>query len=377
MKRIVFVIESLNLGGAERSLITLLQNLDYDRYHVDLITFSPKGFFEEFVPKQVNRIQLSFPEITGFDRIKYGIKRKFSKNTHAAQLFWPIVSKYFRIIQQDYDIAIAYNQGFSTYFVNEKIVAKVKYAWLNVDYLKAGYRMDLDYPVYRNFNKVIVVSPEARDSFNKALANLYEPLNIEIIKDISDSNVIRQQANAPLKVNFDSEKVNIVSVGRLVPIKGFDLAIEACNILKNKSINICWYILGAGKAEKALQTRIDSLGLSNEMHLLGADPNPYPYMKACDIYVQTSLFEGLGLTVIEATILQKPIVCTNFPSAFGILRNEESGLIAEMNPKSIADQIQRIIDEEGLRDKLVANLESRPNTDKEKILQKIGHLLNE
>ena len=110
--------------------------------------------------------------------------------------------------------------------------------------------------------------------------------------------------------------------------------------------------------------------------MLGAKINPYPYMKACDIYVQTSLFEGLGLTVIEAAILQKPIVCTNFPTAYNILKDNETGLIAEMNPNAIAEQIEKLIKDESLRKKLISNLEQQENKDKEQSLLQFENLIN-
>lgn len=134
--------------------------------------------------------------------------------------------------------------------------------------------------------------------------------------------------------------------------------------------------MGEGSERNFLQSKIDRLNLSTEMHLVGADTNPYPYMKACDIYVQTSFFEGLGLTVIEASILQKPIVCTNFPTAFGILKDNETGLIAEMTAESIAENIEGLINDDNLRNQLVKNLSLQENYDKEKSLQQINDLLN-
>lgn len=376
MKKIVFVIESLHLGGAEKSLVTLLQNLDYKRYDVDLITFQKDGIFKDLVPVEVNHIMIDLPQLTFFDRIKFALKRKKNTQTHNAQLFWPFIRKHLKKHSVEYDVAIAYNQGFSTYFTAECLVAKTKYAWLNTDYQKAGYQIHLDYPVYKKFKKVIVVSPEGKESFSGALEQIGKRLPVEIIKDITDRKTLEAQANQPLKRKFRSDVVNIVSVGRLASPKGFSLAVSACALLKMRGYNINWYVIGEGAERKPLEQKIKNELLQDDFFLLGADNNPYPYMKACDIYVQTSLFEGLGLTVIEAAYLNKPIVCTNFPTVHGILKDEETGLIAEMSAESIASKIERLILDGKLQNYLSQNLAMSQNNDMAESMEKFADLIN-
>ena len=374
--KVVFVIESLQLGGAEKSLITLLQNLDYSLYDVHLITFHFGGFFIDLLPKEVNHKVVGFPTLSMKDRVLYKLKRLFNKRKyHTAQLFWPIIQKYFNKEKDSYDVAIAYNQGISTYYTALFLTAKAKYAWVNTDYIKAGYQIAFDYPYYQKFNKVITVSSEAEVSFKHALSEFNMGMEVQIVKDITDKKLLKIQAEKPLKKAFDSKKINIVSVGRLAPPKGFYLAIKACAILIKKGYDINWYIIGEGSERQSLEKLILSHKLTNNFFLLGADSNPYPYMKACDIYVQTSLFEGLGLTVIEASYLNKPIVSTSFPTVYGILKDEETGLIAEMNAESIAAKMQRLIEDVKLRRKLTHNLSQQENIDKEETLAKIKSLL--
>jgi len=131
--------------------------------------------------------------------------------------------------------------------------------------------------------------------------------------------------------------------------------------------NIQWYIIGEGKERKSLEKLIHHNKLDSIFFLLGYKENPYPYMKSCDIYVQTSLFEGLGLTLIEASILQKPIVTTNFPTAHSIISHNKTGLICEMNSQSIAKSISNYIDNPQLKQKIVTNLKMMKNNDKESI----------
>lgn len=373
MRNLVFVIESLHLGGAEKSLVTLLQNLDYSKYRVDLITFN-EGVLRSFLPESVNHIKLDFPKLKRYDRVKYAFKRKTDSSFHHAQILWPILEPYLNSYKKEYDVAIGYNQGFSTYFVANFISANAKFCWLNTDYKKAKYNISFDFPFYKKFSKVIAVSQEARTSLEQALETINQHLDIGVIKDITDEKIVKEQANSPLKIPFDPALTNIVSVGRLVNYKGFHLAIEACQNLVKKGYLINWYIVGEGNERENLEQQIKTAGLENHFFLLGIDTNPYPYMKACDIYVQTSLFEGLGLTVIEAAILHKPIVCTNFPTARSLLSNEETGLIAEMNAESIANIIQRLIDDKGLQQKLILKLQHLENRGKEASLQKINEL---
>jgi|TARA_B110000240_G_scaffold46868_1_gene53111 glycosyltransferase involved in cell wall biosynthesis len=376
LKTIVFVIESLHLGGAEKSLVTLLGNLDYSKYNIDLITFKENGPFRELVPNKVNYINLSFPKLTLLDRTKFFLKRKLKTKQHNAQVFWSIVQNRFNQFPKTYDIAIAYNQGFSTYFVGKYIIASKKYSWLNTDYKKAGYNISFDYPIYKKFNKIIVVSPESNESFKRELKSFSKELSIAVIKDITDNKAIKLLGKKPLNAPFNLNKINIVSVGRLVTSKGFHLAIKSCKILLDKDYPIKWYLVGEGSERKNLQKLINENHLENHFFLIGADSNPYPYMKNATIYVQTSLFEGLGLTVVEANYLNKPIVSTNFPTVHGILKAGKTGLIAKMNAKSIANQIEILINDVPLREKFIKNSSMEENNDKEETLKKINNLLN-
>lgn len=375
MKKIVFVIESLHLGGAEKSLVTLLQNLDYTKYKVDLITFHPGGLFRALVPAEVGQITISLPSLSFIDRLRFLLKRRRHQKTHTAQLFWTFIHEYLNKHSVKYDVAIAYNQGFATYYTAEFLTTRSKYAWVNTDYQKAGYQMALDYPFYKKFNKVIAVSPQGAERFQTALQQIKKELSLEIIKDITDKNTVKIQANQPLKRDFPEDRIKIVSVGRLVKPKGFDLAVSACSLLKSRGHQINWYVIGEGAERQNLEQLITDKNLNDHFFLLGADANPYPYMKAGDLYVQTSLFEGLGLTVIEASYLNKPIVCTNFPTVYDILVDEETGLIAEMNAESIATQIERLILDNELKNRLSMNLSKLENKDKEITLQKFEKLL--
>jgi glycosyltransferase involved in cell wall biosynthesis len=373
-KKIAFVLESLHLGGAEKSLVTLLQNLDYSQYEIVLLTIVEGGFFKEQVPKEAQWQIISARNPTWFQRFRYFLEKKINKKKHASQILWPIISDNYKEISDFYDVAIAYGQGFPTYFVAEKMKAKKKFAWINVDYKKAGYNSNFDLPFYKKYDALIAVSEEVKTTIEHVFN--YSALQIRVIKDITDEIAVKQQAEKPTRIQFLKENINILTVCRLAPEKGLSMAMETCKLLKEKGYFVKWYFIGEGSERSQLELLIKKYNLQGTAVLLGAKINPYPYMKACDIYVQTSLFEGLGLTVIEAAILQKPIVCTNFPTAYNILKDNETGLIAEMNPNAIAEQIEKLIKDESLRKKLISNLEQQENKDKEQSLLQFENLIN-
>ncbi|MCL5127854.1 glycosyltransferase [Algibacter sp. L4_22] len=383
MKKIVFVIESLQCGGAEKSLVTLLQNFDYQIYDVDLIINIENSAFQKFLPKEVNlKIINIFSELNIllllYLRMSFKIKKKINKNKkhHNAQLYWDTFGKYAKKIDNNYDIAIAYNQGLATYFVAEKIKANKKFAWLNIDYYQAGYNINFDINKYRVFNKVVTVSKECNSSFESELNKYNFSIETTVIKDITDVDIVNKLASEHIVLSTQENITNICSVGRLAEQKGWHLAISAMEILVKRGRNIKWYIIGEGPKRQELEILIEEKKLKENLILLGYKENPYPYIKSCDIYVQTSLFEGLGLTVIEASILKRPIVTTNFPTAYTIIENNITGLICDMNPNAIADSIETYIDNEKLKGFVIKNLSLRENTDKEDSLEKISLLLN-
>lgn len=374
-KKLLFFIESLEVGGAEKSLVTLLNSVKFQNYSIDLMMLKGGTFLKE-VPGDVNIIFVEDLHPSIFKRFRYFIAKKIKKhNLHQAQYFWEIFKNDYRKVNKKYDVAIAYSQGFATYFVGQKIDALQKYAWVNIDYKKAGYDIEFDFPFYEKFNKIVAVSKDVEKGLFSELKKIGKNLSVEVIKDITDRNRVRQHALKCLKINFNDNVINIVTVCRLVKQKGLFLAVQACSLLKKKNYKINWYVIGEGSERKNLQQLIIKENLQNSFFLLGADPNPYPYMKACDIYVQTSLFEGLGLTVIEASYLNKPIVCTNFPTVYDILVDEKTGLIVEMDSGRIVAKIERLILDKGLRDCLSGNLEKVDSNDKETTLQKFEKLL--
>lgn len=373
-KKILFVIDSLNSGGAEKSLISLLTLFDYSKYKVDLLMFQKKGLFLQLLPEEVN--VLTVPEFLEqknesyikllrrckirdiFIRIVVSISLRckfITSRYHNSQINWFWNRNGLKASDVKYDIAIAYSQGMPTYYVSEKVRADKKISWLNTDYNKAKYNKNFDYKYYKSFNNIVTISEACRKAFEKNF-NMFSN-KIEIIEDIVSQNMIQKMANQKKNV-FKEEFVGVrlLTIGRLEFPKGYELAIEAAYKLKKMKIKFKWYVLGEGTLEKNLRILVKQRELEEEFIFLGVDVNPYPYIKECDIYVQTSRFEGKPIAISEAKILKKPIVVTNFPTVFSQIENGINGLIVNMDSDSICRGIASIINDIELRNKLINKL---------------------
>lgn len=374
-KKVLFVIGSLHIGGAEKSLITLLQNIEYSDKEVTLLLFAKGGEFESLVPQQVRIQYLTPPKLSLFDKLKYGVEKIRKSHTHPVQIYWKYVRKYYTPVAGNFDYAISYNQGFANYFVSEFVNARVKYGWMNTDYVKAKYDVYLDLPHFENYDAIIPVSEEADHTFRRVIDTTNIKLKTVIIKDITDRKILEEQSLQNADIPFSKNHINILTVGRLSKPKGLELAVRACKILKDKGQNVKWFVVGEGPERKSLQKLIIQYNLSDTFILLGAKSNPYPFMKNCDIYVQTSWFEGLGLTLIEAAVLCKPLVTTNFITASSIVKDKETGLICETTAKSISNAILTLINDKELMMHFQENLGKIRNKDKEKSLETFERLL--
>ena len=371
MKKVLFFVESLHCGGAEKSLLSLLNNMDYTNYEVELMVLKKGGEFEKFVPSHIPITSIEY-HVNTLERTKFKFLRLTNHNRHHAQLFWKSIGKNISAHDKKYDIAISWGQGFATYYVSQKVNATKKYAWVNIDYEKAGYDWKTDLYIYKEFDTVVGVSEFVKESMQKFLPEE----KVISIRNIIDPDEIRSKGKLSKSITFNKNSVSIVSVGRLAKQKGFELAIRAIKILKENNLKIHLYIIGEGQERNFLENEIKTLGVEEECTLLGFRENPYPYINDCDMYLQSSWFEGLGRTIIEAGLLCKPIVTTNFPTASSILTDRITGIITEMNPEKIANSLKELIIDNELKNLLINNLEKQEDKEKDKTLTAVYKLLD-
>lgn len=374
-RKILFLIDSLNCGGAEKSLISLLPLLDYSKIEVDLMIVHRGGLFERYLPKQVNVVD--FPNQGGiwFNLCLtcYRFTRLFFSKYHGAELRWRVMSSAYVGTSKIYDVGIAYQQGFPTYYLANKITSKKKIAWINADLEKAGYLPSFNRPFYNKIDIVVPVSDVLREMLIKS--SFVESKKLFIIYDILNVDLIRQMSKNPLSLNPVHNELIITTVGRMVLPKGYDLAVDAAKILKEKGLSFKWFFVGGGSMMPVIKRMATEYGLLNHLIFTGVKSNPYPYMALADIYVQTSRFEGFGLTISEARILNKPVISTNFPVVYNQIKDGENGLICEMTPESIAQKILLLANDGQLRNKLIEATKKEVNLTTQTEPQKVMNLI--
>lgn len=370
-KKVLFVINSMMCGGAEKSLISLLPLIDYSKYSVDLQLFRKSGEFLELIPKEVNILD----NIIYFDFLKKSFKEKLlyskksyflsylknsigirvNKKNHATEIFWSACHSSIDTNPNKYDVAIAWGQGNPTHYVAEKVNAVKKIAWINADYVKTGHNMDFDKKYYDKFDNVVAVSNELEKMLSAKFPFLDDKLTV--ILDIQNADLILKMASLDSEeFHKDKGDVIITTVGRMVYLKGYDIAVDTAKQLKKEKIKFKWYFVGEGPEKEKIISQIKKNNLENEIILTGAKNNPYPYVKNADIYVQTSRQEGYCLTLAEARILNKPIVTTNFDVVHEQIIDGENGLIVNIDANSIADGIIKLLNNNDLRNNLITNL---------------------
>lgn len=357
-QKLLFVIPSLRSGGAEKSLVTLLQLLDEMRFDVDLLLFRRDGLFLAQVPQWVRvldagAVYAAFDSPIGasmryflrrgklFDalrRLFYGRMIR-SGRADVPQRSWKYISRYLPRLR-GYDAAIAYLEGTSTYYVVDRVQAQRKLAFLHTDYTRLMHLRDMDAPYYEKIDRLIGVS-EACTAKAEAVFPFLRG------KTATMHNLIAPQvlyAMAEADTPFPQDGVpNLLTVGRLSEPKGIDFAVAACAILKRRGVRLRWYHLGVGELQSAIEAQIGEQNVRDCFFLLGERENPYPYFKQCDVYIQPSRFEGKSIAVDEAKCFARPIVVTDFGTVRDQIEDGVNGLVAEKTPQSIADAVERLL----------------------------------
>jgi glycosyltransferase involved in cell wall biosynthesis len=362
--KLLFVIESLCAAGAEKSLVALLNELDFKRYEVDLQLFSHGGTFEKYLPKQVNLLKplnyfddckktllkhVTSPKGLHFlwVRYKYSVLLRLKKrnNLNQAKLLWNCADSLIKPPQTKiYNVAIAYAQGLPTYYVADSIKAKDKIAWVNVSLSSIHVSGGFQEQMYNNFNKIVIVSRASYEIFINTFASLTPKASI--IYDINSEKLTNKILSSELDMTFiDDNKLSLLTVGRLNHQKGYDFAIDAAVKLKRVGISFNWYFMGAGSLYDELNHLIIQNDLVDNVHLIGVKNNPLAIMNDVDIYVQPSRFEGFGLALFEARMIGKPCIATNFETASLQISHDVNGQVVAMEGTQIADAIVRYLDD--------------------------------
>ena len=311
-KKLLIVSHALELGGAERSLIGLLDALDPERWDIDLFLLRHQGELIADIPEYVNllpevpaytvlarpmkdtlregHVLLTAARLTG--RIAAGRYAKKHGHTESGvaleyshKFTCPLMPK----IQPgtEYDLAISFLTPH--YFVAKKVQAKQKIAWIHTDYSRVQVNIPSETAMWSAYNYIASISDAVTESFLEVFPSLKH--KVVLIENILPECLIKRQAMEPVETDMPANGcIRLLSIGRYCTAKNFDNVPDICSRLVSAGLNVKWYIIGFGGDETLIRKKIEDAGMKDRVILLGKKANPYPYIKACDLYVQPSRY---------------------------------------------------------------------------------------
>ena len=360
MKKILIMTGSMNVGGIEKALAEMLKIIPYDIYEVDLLLEEPEGIYMSEIPPQVNMVYNPTIANCLYKSRKKQILELFAKRRICKIIRLLYESTIFAItknrcryyswqcsrmdkLDKKYDIAIAYSNPFRFpgHYILKNVTADKKILWNHTDLLYDKINHSGFKRFYKDVDCFVNVSEAALRSCAKILPEMKDKMTVYY-------NVINRDEIIEKSKEFDIEKNAdipvLLTVGRLSPEKGQDRIPDIARILKEKNVKFKWYVVGDGNLFDNIKSKIEKYGLEDSVILTGNQENPYPYMKLCDLYVQTSWQEGFPMVIGEVLTFGKVCVVTNVGGTMEYFKNKDSVEVAEMNDnQSIASCVEKLI----------------------------------
>ena len=354
MKKIMFMIESMIVGGAEKSLINLVNNLNKEEYDITIISMYKYSIYDGYEYNFKDLFNNNIKVKCLLDNSKKLSYKLFNFLYNKLPKTWSY--KFF--IKEKYDIEVAFYEGFPTTFLaysNNKSSKKI--AWLHTDSNNAFGKFDKiklneTKNIYEKFDSIVGVAKSVCNSFEN-IFGLKDKLVVQY--NIFENNKIITKSKEDIEKNLKSDKFKLISVGRLTPIKGYDRLLKCIKKLKDDGLEFELWIVGDGNEKSKLEKYIIENNLGNIVKLLGFQDNPYKYIKECNVFICSSLAEGFSTVVAEAIILGKPIVTTKCSGMDELVGDGNCGLITENNEDSLYDGIKKILTNNKLYEELTNN----------------------
>lgn len=366
MKRILFVIPTMRIGGAEKALISLLNSTDQRRVSVDVFLFEHGGVLQKQIPDWVNilpedivtramtlELRTYWKDLLHNGKLGAAIVRLWMsiRSTIRGRLnmkpvsSWNTIKKHITPIKEEYDVAIGFLEGFADFYALDKSVAKKKIAWIHSDLGKQRLSSE-DIETYNRFDSYVTITDACKETFATAINITSDRVSV-ISNIVSPEQILKlSEETTP---EWRKDIAQILTVGRIEYQKGSDIGLEACKVLADMGIEYCWHFIGTGSLLDKLRKKASLYGLDDKCIFEGQKENPYPYMKNADIIVQPSRVEGKSIVLDEAKILGKAIVAADYPSVTDQIENGYTGIIAKTTPEDIADSIVRLLRNDELR----------------------------
>lgn len=383
-KKVLFIIGTLQSGGVSKSMVNLLNVFDKDSFDVHLMLLSKHGdVFSKYLPNGVTLhhsqiIEDLHGELPGaFRLLRSGhllmalgslLRMMLSRidRSRAGMLLARLMP---RIVDEEFDLIVDYGGQQQLYYMVDKLKGKKKVSFFHNDYRKWSYYHKADKRYYRFVDQIFTISDICVEALKECFPEYAN--KISMMENISSPQLIHKQAEEPLDMVLSKNKVVLATLGHLCRRKGWDYIIEAAKVLRARGVDFVWLQIGK-IIEYDLVDVITNEGLENYFIFTGIKPNPYPYLKACDIYVHPSRFEGKSIALDEAKILCKPIVVTNFSTVGDQFEDRVNASICEMSGDDVAEKIMELLSNEQLRNNYVENLskDMHDNSDEVKKLYK-------
>ena len=374
MKKILFVVNTLGRAGAETALLELLRRLDSSEYEVSLYVILAQGEMIGELPSHVklkNRRFNSQSVMTGKGKraIAVTICSSFFRNggypgkihsivsnfadmertgkIQTEKLLWRILSDGAERLNEVFDLAVAYLEGASAYYVADHVKARHKVGFIHIDYRSAGYTRRMDRDCFRSFDRIFGVSDEVREHF--LLVYPEYATKTKVFYNMIDQERIRRRAQERGGFADGYRGARILTVGRLTYQKAYDIAIEAMKLVKDAGFDARWYVLGEGDQRRQLMKKIASLSLQEEFVLLGAVTNPYPYYMQADLYVHATRYEGKSIAIQEAQTLGCAVIASDRNGNREQITDGQDGILCELTPRAIAKSIMELLQDKEKR----------------------------
>lgn len=386
-KKILFVINTMGRAGAEKCLLSMLTYMDREKYDISLFSVINRGEMFDLVPDGVRILNENPCTQSVMDKeakkalageiLKKGFKggyffkeagylwkmaayQRKHKGLDFKKLFWKLLADHAPRWQEEYDLAVAYIQGAATYYVMDHVKAKKKITYLHNEFLDSGYCPKLEQAYYERADAIYCVSKSISTHLKEIFPTCQEKIDVfynllnqeEIIEKSLEKTKEDEAVLEEMKKRKQKGEILLLTAARLAPVKAYDLAVPALSIVRKQGYPVTWYVLGDGTEREAIERNIKEEGLEENFILLGTKDNPYPYMAACDVYVQATRFEGCCTSISEAVILKKPVIASDCDGNKEQLSRYETGILVELTKEDIARGIIQAVDEQ-VRNELV------------------------
>lgn len=377
MKKVLFVINTLGCAGAETALIELLKSLDEKEYELSLYVLMGQGEMIDKIPENVKLLNDHYCKDSVLSkqgkqammktvwRSFWGNGNVFGKFAYIVRTFsamrrtgkfqpdkilWRVISDGSQRFEETYDLAVAYLEGGSTYYVADHVKAKKKAAFIHIDYESSGYTKGMDRNCFDKMDRIFTVSDEVKKHF----LNVYPKYQdkVKVFHNIINQDEIRRKAEEETGFGDHFDGVRLLTVGRLTYQKAYDIAIDAMKLIKDRGYKVRWYILGEGSERPALEKKVKELGLEKEFLMPGAASDPFPYYKQADIYVHATRFEGKSIAIQEAQTLGCAIIASDCNGNREQIVQGKDGLLCQLDPESIAEAVISLVEDRDKRIRL-------------------------